>query len=179
MTINDRKDILGFTHGYVTIFAGDCDLRSHEEWFKASTARYNKYWGWHFISTDPIPPDYPQELTPVHLRWEDVLTAFATPDAETAITTLINQLRAPYSTGTFVGRVGERLENDFTIAKTIIHNGKFIYIMKDPADNTYVWFTSAKALTEGATYHMRGTVKEHKIYNNTKQTILTRCSLRA
>ena len=33
-------------------------------------------------------------------------------------------------------------------------------------------------LTEGETYFIKGTVKEHKIYKKTKQTTLTRCNVK-
>ena len=53
-----QKEVLGFTKGYITIFKGD--TYSELDWFRASIARYARWWGWYIISTEEIPEDLPE-----------------------------------------------------------------------------------------------------------------------
>jgi hypothetical protein len=48
--------------------------------------------------------------------------------------------------------------------------------MTDVNENVYVWTTASKSWEEGSEHYIRGTVKEHSVYKNTKQTVLTRCT---
>lgn len=83
------------------------------------------------------------------------------------------------------GDVGERLDLTLTISKRIdIEIESYrrrgtdilkIHIMEDEDGNVYVWKTTGQKLAEGETYRMRGTIKEHELYNDVKQTVLTRC----
>ena len=50
-----------------------------------------------------------------------------------------------------------------------------MHIMIDPDENVFVWTTASKKWETGKTYHLRGTVKEHRTYRNIQQTCLTRC----
>ena len=45
----------------------------------------------------------------------------------------------------------------------------------DDCGNIYVWTTAAKSWPEGAVKNVRGTIKDHRTYKNTKQTILKNC----
>ena len=51
-----------------------------------------------------------------------------------------------------------------------------MHIMEDADQNVYVSTTAAKSWSEGTVHQIRGTVKDHKTYKNTKQTVLTRCT---
>lgn len=55
---------------------------------------------------------------------------------------------------------------------TMLH--KFV----DENGNLMVWFSSSKELEPGKTYTGKATVKEHKEYRGTKQTVLTRCAFK-
>ncbi len=50
--------------------------------------------------------------------------------------------------------------------------------MEDAAGNVFVWITSSTRVRfdEGESYWIRGTIKDHKVYKNVKQTVLTRCT---
>jgi hypothetical protein len=48
--------------------------------------------------------------------------------------------------------------------------------MTDRDGNEVVWITAAKAWDEYSVHLLRGTVKEHKVFRNSKQTVLTRCT---
>lgn len=63
----DQRHVLGFDKGYVTVFKG-----KNEEWLEQSIARYNVGLGWYIVSTDELPADIPDDLTPVRLSWDAV-----------------------------------------------------------------------------------------------------------
>jgi hypothetical protein len=60
--------------------------------------------------------------------------------------------------------------------KTIQNGKKFCYVMVDRDGNEFVWITAAKAWDEDSVHLLRGTVKEHKVFRNSKQTVLSRCT---
>ena len=39
------------------------------DWFRA-IARYTRWWGWYIISTEEVPADLPEGITPIQLPWE-------------------------------------------------------------------------------------------------------------
>ena len=81
----------------------------------------------------------------------------------------------------YVGNIGDRLDLVLTCVKTIPVEGYYgintIHTFQDEDENVFVWSTSAKVLSEGTTYAVRGTVKGHDLFRNTRQTILTRCKV--
>ena len=177
--IHPLKEVLGFTKGYITIFKGD--TYSLLEWFQNSTARYHKFWGWYFTSEEEL-PEIPAGITPIQLKWEDV--AFADEDQlrpESQIKEHIDSLMYDPSPSKWQGEVGDRLEKVLTVTKAIPVEGYYgnsiMHIFSDPEENVYVWTTAAKTLEVGKTYIIRGSVKEHKMFKNIPQTILTRCAI--
>ena len=66
----NRKKMLGFDNGYITIFKGD--IISNADWFSLSNARYHNTWGWYIVSTEKIPVDLPEGVIPITLSWKDV-----------------------------------------------------------------------------------------------------------
>jgi hypothetical protein len=173
-----QREILGFQKGYITIFKGD--TYAHLDWFRASIARYHKIWGWYIVSTEEIPADLPAEVTPVELLWESVGGDNGELKADHIVKTAVEALLYEEGTSEWVGSVGERLDLMVTVKQNrSIDNGYSIstmHTMEDSSGNVYVWFTSAKSWPEGMTKHIRGTVKEHSVFRNVKQTVLTRCT---
>lgn len=172
-----QREMLGFDKGYITIFKGD--TYSCSEWFKRSIARYCKWWGWYIVSTEEL-PELPAGITPVQLPWEAVGKEDGSLIAESLLTKAVEPYLYEATTSEFVGEIGERLDLMLTIKKAIEVNGAFgsstIHIMEDECGNEFMWSTAAKSWAEGAVKHVRGTVKDHRIYRNSKQTILTRCA---
>ena len=172
-----QREVLGFQKGYITIFKGD--TYSCSEWFKRSIARYCKWWGWYIVSTEEL-PELPAGITPVQLPWEAVGKEDGSLIAESLLTKAVEPYLYEATTSEFVGEIGERLDLMLTIKKAIEVNGAFgsstIHIMEDECGNEFMWSTAAKSWAEGAVKHVRGTVKDHRIYRNSKQTILTRCA---
>ena len=175
-----QKEVLGFTHGYVTIFKGD--TYPHLEWFQLSIARYCRWWGWYIISTQDIPDDLPEGIEPIKLPWESVGNDDGKLKLEAEVKSAVDALLYDPGTSEFVGSIGERIEIEVTVVKNIELDNDFghstMHIFEDACGNQYVWTTSAKNWAEGSIKTIRGTVKDHRTYRNTKQTILNRCTER-
>lgn len=172
-----QRDILGFEKGYITIFKGD--TYGNLEWFKRSVARYCRMWGWYVVSTDEIPADLPASITPVQLSWELVGKTDGTLLTDGQIAAAIEPLLYDASPSEFQGNIGDRIEKVLTVRKNVCLQGAFgvssMHIFEDENSNVFVWTTTSKSWPEGSEHKIRGTVKDHKIYKNCKQTILTRC----
>lgn len=175
--LKGQKKALGFEKGYITIFKGD--TYGNLGWFQKSIARYARMWGWYIVSTDEIPDDLPATVTPVRLNWEDVSDNGETLKNETEVVKFVESLVYEEDPSEYVGEIGDRLDLIVKIERAIQTEGRYgistIHTMRDENGNVYLWATSAKTLAEGNYYSMRGTVKDHSMYKNTKQTVLTRC----
>ena len=175
----DRKTALGFKNGYITIFKGD--TYSYLDWFRSSSARFARPWGWYFTSETELPTGLPADLTPITLNWEDV-SVNDVLKSETDLKLVVENLIYEPLPSEFVGEIGDRLDLILTVDKALAIDSNFghstMHVLKDSAENIYIWTTSAKTLIEGNTYHIRGTVKDHRTYRATKQTILTRCNVK-
>lgn len=175
--IKTQKEALGFQKGYVTVFKGD--TFPYLEWFKQSIARYCKWWGWYIVSTDELPTDIPKDLTPIMLPWDAVGTDSGCLRTDKEVTAAVDAIMYDESASVFIGKIGERIEVTLTVKRVIELNGSYgaamMHVMEDEDGNVYVWTTAAKTLITGNVYKMRGTIKDHRVYRNTKQTILNRC----
>ena len=172
-----QKEVLGFEKDYITIFKGD--TYAHLDWFRASIARYAKWWGWYIISTDEIPEDLPDGLETIRLPWSAVGNDNGELKPEGVIQKEIEALIYDAGVSEYVGKIGERLELTLTVVKAIELDNDYghsiVHVMEDEVGNIFVWTTSAKSWAEGSIKKLRGTVKDHRTYKNNKQTILTRC----
>jgi hypothetical protein len=50
-------------------------------------------------------------------------------------------------------------------------------LMTDSNNNRFVWKASGTCLDTGETVTLKGTIKEHSIYRDQNQTVLTRCKV--
>ena len=179
--LKSQKEVLGFTNGYITIFKGN--TYEDKEYFQMSTARYSRLWGWYFISTDELPEDIPEDVTPITLPWEMVGNSNEELKTESEVIAAVESLIYDPDISEYQGKVGERLEFFLTVEKAIELDGCYgqsiLYTMRDNNQNIFIWITASKIihLEENNIYHLRGTVKEHKKYKNQKQTVLSRCAL--
>lgn len=173
-----QKYVLGFEKGYITIFRGVKE--EHEEWFKQSICRFARWWGWYLISTEEMPQDLPLGVEPVRLDWNMVSDKNDKLIGENVIYAQVNSILYVTSASEYQGEVGERLELELTVVDRETATSQYgtvvTHIFTDSNDNYYTWKTSAKDWAIGETKHLRGTVKEHGRYKNSKATILTRCN---
>lgn len=172
-----QKEILGFTKGYITIFKGD--TYAEIDWFRLSIARYARHWGWYIISTEEVPADLPNGITPIQLPWELVGQEDENLKPEHLVKEAVEALIYDESESEYVGSIGERLELFLTVEKVVELDNNYgrstMHIFKDDCGNSYVWTTASKSWAVGSEHHIRGTVKDHRKYRNQCQTILTRC----
>lgn len=173
------KDVLGFSKGYITIFKGD--TYALLDWFREEPkCRYHKIFGWYVISEEEL-PEIPAGISPIQLKWEDVsVPGEDTLKSEAAIKEHINSLIYEPTSSEWQGEIGDRIEKQLTVTKVIpLDTGFFgpstFHLFVDTDGNEYSWTTSSKTLEVGSSYLVRGSIKELKIYHNSKQTVLTRC----
>ena len=172
-----QKEVLGFTKGYITIFKGD--TYAEIDWFRASIARYTRWWGWYIISTEEVPADLPEGITPIQLPWELVGQEDGKLKPEHLVKEAVESIIYEESESEFQGAIGERLELFLIVERVIDLDNNFghssMHIFKDDCGNSYVWTTASKTWPVGSEHHIKGTVKDHRTYRNQCQTVLTRC----
>ena len=172
-----KKEALGFADGYITIFKGD--TYPLVDWFKSAGAKYKPLWGWYFAG-GTAPGDIPAGIEAMRLNWENICNPFGDDlGPKEVIEMAVNALKYDASPSEYQGEVGDRIEETVVITKKLPFNGPYgpstLYSMKDDNDNVYTWFTSSAAdFQEGTQYRIRGTIKEHKMYRNERQTVLNR-----
>lgn len=174
----NRKHILGFDNGYITIFKGN--TYANLEWFEHSIARYHSLWGWYIVSTDTIPEDIPEGITPIQLTWGDVGNDDGTLKDTAVIKKVIEDKIYEEGPSQWQGAVGDKLERTVTVIKNIEKENYYgmnhIMTFVDVYDNLYCWSTNAQNWPVGTEVRIKGTVKELGVYQKQKITYLTRCS---
>ena len=176
--IRPLKEVLGFEHGFITIFKGD--TYAELDWFRQSNARYNKTFGWYVISSEPLPEDIPEGITPVKLSWSMVSDESGKLKSEKEMKAVIDSIIYEKSVSGYQGDIGERLDLYVTVLsatqKETMYGYLTTHIFEDEEKNRYMWATTAKTWAAGSKMHIRGTVKEHTTYRNVKTTVLNRCT---
>ena len=176
------KEIFGFDKGYITIFKGD--TYAAKDFFKYDCgARYANFWGWYIISTEEVPEELPEGIEAVQLTWDSVGNEDGSLKTESEIAAVVATLVYEEDPSEYQGEIGSRIETIVTLEKCCSFANRFggttyIHIMRDYDGDCFVWYTTTQPHTEGVTYLLKGTVKDHKMYKNTKQTVLTRCSMK-
>lgn len=174
-----QKKLLGFENGYITIFKGD--TYANLEWFQRSIARYCKWWGWYIVSTETVPIDLPADIEPIKLAWELVGNEDGELKSDDQIKSAVESILYDATNSVFVGEIGDRLDRNIEVIaayeKESYYGRQTIHYMLDECGNQFLWATSAKSWKAGDKFHIRGTVKDHKVIRNVETTVLTRCSV--
>lgn len=81
-----------------------------------------------------------------------------------------------------IGKVGEKITVSLRFLKMIAFEGvygyTYLHIFNDLEGNEFQWKASSnQQMKEGQVYELKGTVKEHKKFNQIPQTCLTRCKV--
>jgi len=87
----------------------------------------------------------------------------------------------------FVGNIGDRIDVEIESVKCLTswescfdgyhHTTTYIWKIVGKDENVYIWKTSAFIDCDKPPVRIKGTVKEHKVYRDVKQTVLTRCKM--
>jgi len=176
--VKTQKEVLGFDQdGFITIFKGD--TYPLKDWFKENGARYTKFWGWSFGSFAAMPSELPEGVTPLQLQWDAVGNEDGSLKVDSQVQAAVEELLCDDSVSTFIGNIGDKVEIELFIKKVIPLDGYYgvsmMHIMEDENENVFVWTTTARTLNVNTWYKVKGSIKDHRIYNHIKQTILTRC----
>lgn len=174
-----KREILGFgEQGFIWIFKGE--TYENLDWFRASPCRYTRLWGWYLPSDIEMPDPLPTNIEPLKLDWDDV-SFDGDLIAEDKIVKFVDQMIYDEGESEYVGEVGDRIDIDVVCTRASVTQSayglSYFYVFQSDEGNIFTWGTSAKVLEEGVNYHVRGTVKGHAVYRNTKQTNLTRCKV--
>lgn len=171
-----QKDLLGFKNGYIWIFTGP--TYENKEWFKEHDCRFTRWWGWGWSSEKEDPTDLPEGIEAKKLPWEIVgIGDKLIPDDK--IAAAMDFILYKPGKSEYIYEIGNKVELDLVVTRNITLEGYYgtshMHIMEDEAENVYVWTTQAKNWEEGSEHRVAATVKDLRMYKNTKQTILTRC----
>jgi len=181
------RNAFGFGEaGFITLFKGDSTILN--DWAHETNpcrARFNLLFGWFCPSKLEI-VNLPAEITPIVLKWEDIHNSDDPEDLtmrdEAEVRKIVHELLDDLSKSEYQGEVGDWLEREVTIKKNVPVDGRFgesrVHIMEDSDGNEYVWITASKNLEVGFKCVMRMKVKEHKEYNDVKQTVVYYCKMK-
>lgn len=174
-----HRQALGFRDaGFITIFKGG--MNEDDAWFRRSNARYARWWGWYFRSLDEVPADLPAGVVPIRLEWDTIGDANENLLPEEQVQRVIDSLIYDESLAEWIGKVGERIEVNATVAKAYDMDGQYgratTFVMNDKKENVFMWTTATKNWAVGTVHHIRGTVKAQIVRKNVKINVLTRCN---
>ena len=99
------------------------------------------------------------------------------------------RIKAEKAVSQFIGQVGDKVDITaaykfsayFTTKIGWQEETMYIHNFKDESGNTLIWKTTkgigSLNLQEGDLVHIKGTIKEHSVYKDEKQTALIRCKI--
>ena len=173
--------------GTTTIYIAE-DSYSRKDELKANGWKYSTFIGWH-TSFENAHKDnlYPDESL-VTLSWEDLVSfniygeGFWLSRAKAYVDS-IKEAHKPKSASEWVGLEKEKISNLSVVVKRITgFQGQFGWtsvVTFLHNENELVWMTSTGLkFAEGDHLSMSATVKEHKDYKGTKQTVVKNCKFK-
>ena len=180
-TVNIKtKERLGFAEGFITAVLGNTYPIKDE--LKDAGARFSPIFGWYFIGHDGEEYLESQDFSTFKVLWEDVFTKnrdYVLLKDTSVLKEWFESKTIKPSTSSFQGVIGEKIERKLEIICVFDFTGRFgithLHTMEDEDKNVYVWSTASKKLEVGKTFNIKATVKDHTLYKNVEQTILTRC----
>lgn len=176
------KDLYGFgEEGFIWIFKGD--TYSALDWFRFQPTKFARMFGWYLSSTEEMPDPLPVGITPIKLYWKDVCDEdewFFKDENE--IRKFVDTLIYDSGTSEWIGDIGERLTLPLICTKIVHFDGSYgpstLFSFEDDCGNVLTWnTTSSKNIEENYRYVIAGTVKDHSVFRNVKQTALSRCRI--
>lgn len=173
-----QKHTLGFEKGYITIYSGIDD--PYNDYMRSIGCNYRRWWGWCLHSDKELAGPLPSGVIAHRLNWSDISdndeTVFRD---ENKVIAAVEKVLYGDPSSEFVGKIGDKYEGLLTVIKAVPVEGQYglstIHVFKDDIDNIFTWTTAAKTLSVNKTYYIKGSIKDHKTYKGTKQTVLTRC----
>ena len=83
----------------------------------------------------------------------------------------------------FVGEIGKRDTFKLTFTNHLVFENmygvSYMYFFKDENGNVFLWTTNKDLeIEKGGEIEIVGTIKDHKVYRDVKQTVITRCKIK-
>lgn len=165
------------------IYVNSYDIKGD---LKENGARYNNWLGW--ISANKIKDYtcYPFNINDVLYDSKenlmlDEFKCFNLLQKIKAEDKAAKDAAAGITPSEYIGNVNEKVEIVVKSARFVTSfqtqfGISFLYEFIDENDNIAIWFTGKDVDTDKVKT-VKGTVKEHKLYNDVKQTVLTRCKI--
>lgn len=175
------KLVMGFYNDFVTIFKGN--TYEAKEWLKEHEAKYNKTMGWYIPGDKLVPDVFPTGIEPITLRWEQISDG-EQPKSDSEIKAVVESLIYDKDENShYVGEIGDKVTRYVTCQKVINLMGYYgpstMFTFYDDEGNMFVWTTTSEKqdIEENGLYIISGRVKDHRMYRNCAQTVLTRCKV--
>ena len=173
------KLVMGFYNDFITIFKGN--TYEVKDWLKEHEAKYNKTMGWYIPGDKLVPDVFPTGIEPITLRWEQISDG-EQPKSDSEIKAVIDSLIYDKDENSqYVGDIGEKITRYVTCERVINLMGYYgpstMFTFYDDEGNVFVWTTTSEKqeIEENGAYIISGRVKDHRMYKNCCQTVLTRC----
>lgn len=178
-----QREIFGFgEQGFIWLFKGE--TYAALDWFRAQPTRYADYLGWYLPSDIEMPSPLPAGIEPVKLEWDNVCDedGIHFRDKE-EIKAYVETLIYDCGNSEWLGNVGERLTLNLTCTRIMHFMNSYgestMFQFETDDGDVCIWSTqTSKSIKENHKYMIAGTVKQHNIYRNVKQTQLTRCTIK-
>ncbi len=168
-------------NGKTYIVAGD--TFSIKDTLKASGAKFDSLFGWHFNCSDNGFNCF--ELSVDEIAFKNYVGEYYFVGTEEILKCVDEHRIAskPKSNSEYIGKIGERIVTEVILKSihtyrthfTYYGETNYIYCFEDENGNMITWKTSNyQNVCEDERYTIRGTIKEHSEYKGDKQTMLQR-----
>lgn len=167
---------------YLVVGENSFDIR---EELKNNGFRFDRALGWYNTKPEQVPAGFSLVSVPFDnlFDWNCYSRKISVKENAKKVADAAKNAAMPKSNSEYIGDIKERLRNlEVTFIKSrdieSYYGISTLYTFKS-GENILTWFSSGKGLPQdiavGDVIHITGTVKDHKVYNGVKQTILTRC----
>lgn len=178
-----QRETFGFgEQGFIWLFKGD--TYAALDWFRIQPTRYAEFLGWYLPSDIEMPLPLPINVEPVRLFWDKVCDEDGEHfrDKE-EIKAYVETLIYDPGTSEWIGEIKERVTLPLTCTRIMhfmnAYGESTMFQFETDDGDICMWSTqTSKDIKENHRYMIAGTIKQHTIYRNVKQTQLTRCSIK-
>ncbi|MEC0526243.1 hypothetical protein P8822_00240 [Bacillus sonorensis] len=179
-----KLEKIGYGQDKIFLVIGDT-FKIKDELKKAGARFNNQIKGWFFTEKPELWETV--ELETSELVWYNTLGQVFLKDAHLVSEYVEGERRKVEPQSEYVGKEGDQIEIElefiasfFLESNHFLYNSSFINKMKDDTGNIFIWKTSKDLkdeINENGRITLKGRIKEHNLYRDEKQTILTRCRI--
>lgn len=165
------------------------DTFSIKDELKAKGARFYHPIGWYFAEkVDGYDLEHVDRDKALHESADGTIYLSGDDELSMLVSALRTAYKAAHDTSRYYGEPKQKitrtvkLKGVYSFETNYTYNGEtsYLYLFEDSENHVFTWRTSAGFgvdLENGAEITIKGTIKEHKEYKGTRQTVLTRCKM--